>query len=121
MLVITRYAVPESEFAQFLREGRIALQALAGRPGCTGGWLGRAVDEPGRWVLATSWESVGAYRRALSSIEVKLAAVPLMYRAADEPSAFEDLVTWTPDGGLADHATAIPDGLSPSSDTGADR
>jgi hypothetical protein len=40
-------------------------------------------------VLTTTWEHVGAYRRALSSYDVKLNAVPLLSRALDEPSAYE--------------------------------
>ena len=35
------------------------------------------------------WEDVGAYRRALSSYDVKVTAVPLLSRAVDEPSAYE--------------------------------
>jgi hypothetical protein len=35
---------------------------------------------------------VGAYRRALSSYEVKMTVVPLLSRALDEPSAFEIIV-----------------------------
>ncbi len=37
----------------------------------------------------TTWEHVGAYRRALSAYDVKLHAVPLLGRALDEPSAYE--------------------------------
>ncbi len=51
--------------------------------------MGRNVDDPELWVLATRWEHVGAYRRALSSYDVKLHAVPLLSRALDEPSAYE--------------------------------
>ena len=51
--------------------------------------MGRNVDDPTLWVLVTTWEHVGAYRRALSSYDVKLHAVPLLSRALDEPSAYE--------------------------------
>lgn len=77
---------------QFLALARPALAALAARPGFVSGDVGRAVDDPGLFVLATRWESVGTYRRALSSYDVKVHAVPLMYGAVDEPSAFESLV-----------------------------
>jgi hypothetical protein len=40
-------------------------------------------------VLTTEWENVGAYRRALSSYEVKVGAVALLSTAIDEPSAYE--------------------------------
>lgn len=107
MLVVTRYRVARQDGDAFHAEAEAALRALAARPGCTGGTLGRAVDDPELWTLTTTWESVGAYRRALSSYEVKLVAVPLMYRALDEPSAFEPLLTWTPGDGLAEHAPIL--------------
>jgi quinol monooxygenase YgiN len=103
VLVVTRYTVPVDEAEAFRELGRTALAALAARPGCLGGSLGRNVDEPTLWVLATTWENVGAYRRALSAYEVKLHAVPLMYRALDEPTAFEYLATAGPGGLLYDH------------------
>ena len=37
----------------------------------------------------TRWEHVGAYRRALSTHDVKVRAVPLLSSALDEPSAYE--------------------------------
>lgn len=93
MLVVTRYHVPPAEAAAFRDDARAALQALAARPGWRGGHLGRATDDPTLWVLTAEWDNVGAYRRALSSYEVKLVAVPLLSRAVDEPSAFELLTT----------------------------
>jgi len=103
VLVVTRYRVEDGDADAFRADAGAALRALASRPGCTGATLGRAVDDPHLWTLTTTWESVGAYRRALSSYDVKLVAVPLMYRAVDEPSAFEPLLTWTPDGGAVEH------------------
>jgi quinol monooxygenase YgiN len=107
VLAVTRYRVAPDDAEAFRVDAAAALAALAARPGCTGATLGRAVDDPRLWTLTTSWESVGAYRRALSAYEVKLVAVPLMYRALDEPSAYEPLLTWTPDGGLAEHRPAL--------------
>lgn len=89
MLVISRYRVAPSETDGFLEQARPALEALSARPGCLGVRIGRAVDDGDLWVMASEWGSVGCYRRALSSYEVKLHAVPLMYRCLDEPSAFE--------------------------------
>jgi quinol monooxygenase YgiN len=110
VLVVTRYEVPAAEQAAFLELARAALEALAARPGCAGGRVGRSVDQPDLWTLTTTWESVGAYRRALSAPEVKTRAVPLMYRALNEPGAYEDLLTWSPLAGLAEHASALADG-----------
>ncbi|MXG90867.1 antibiotic biosynthesis monooxygenase [Nocardioides flavescens] len=89
MLVVSRFRVPEAEGPSF-REGIAAAHAvLAERPGYVAGQVGRNLDDPELWVLTTRWEHVGAYRRALSSYEVKLHAVPLLSRALDEPSAYE--------------------------------
>lgn len=61
---------------------------LAARTGYVDGWIGRNVDDPDLWTLTTRWEHVGAYRRALSSYELKL-QMPVLMRAIDEPSAYE--------------------------------
>ena len=74
--------------------------ALAKRAGYRLGRLARAVDEPDQWVLVVEWDSVGAYRRALSSYEVKVHATPLLAEALDEPSAFEVLASAAAGGGV---------------------
>ncbi len=107
MFVVTRYRVPAEESAEFGVLAREALAALTERPGCREGRVGRSIDEPDLWVLSTLWKNVGAYRRALSNPEVKLRAVPLMYRCIDEPTAFEDLATWSPEQGLAIHESDL--------------
>jgi hypothetical protein len=66
-----------------------ALAILAGRPGYRSGRIGRNVDDEELWMLSTRWHDVGSYRRALSSHEVKMHVVPVLYRAIDEPSAYE--------------------------------
>ena len=89
MLVVTRYRVPPGDRTVFLDEARAAVEALARRLGCLEVRVGQAVDEPELWVMQSRWESVGAYRRALSAFDVKERAVPLMYRGLDEASAYE--------------------------------
>lgn len=89
MLVVTRFRVPTSEATGFRVDLDRAREALAERPGFVDGTVGRNVDDPDLWVLTTRWEHVGAYRRALSSYDVKLHAVPVLGRALDEPSAYE--------------------------------
>ena len=54
--------------------------------------------------MTTTWQSVGAYRRALSNYDVKVVAVPLMYRAIDEPSAFEPVLAWSAAAGFDEPA-----------------
>jgi hypothetical protein len=89
MLVVSRFRVPAGDGDAFRADALLAHGTLASRPGYVSGSLGRNLDDPELWVLVTHWESVGAYRRALSAYDVKLHAVPLLSRAIDEPSAFE--------------------------------
>jgi hypothetical protein len=89
MLAISRFHYDESQAT--VAKADLA-QCLTGLMACNGfvaGQVGRALDDPRLWVLQTQWESVGAYRRALSTYDVKIAVVPLLSRALDEPSAFE--------------------------------
>ena len=92
MLVVSRFRVPAEAAAAFRADLERAHEALAARPGYRDGTIGRNVDDPELWVLSTMWEHVGAYRRALSSYDVKLTAVPVLSRAVDEPSAYESVV-----------------------------
>jgi hypothetical protein len=89
VIVVNRFRVPAEEGEIFRAEVHAALSVLAGRPGYVEGRVGRNVDDPSLWVLTTTWQNVGSYRRALSSYDVKLGAVPLLSRAVDEPSAYE--------------------------------
>lgn len=89
MIVVNRFRVPEDDGERFRADVQRAHEALAERPGYLAGTIGRNVDDPSLWVLSTTWEHVGAYRRALSAYDVKLHAVPTLSRALDEPSAYE--------------------------------
>lgn len=91
MLVVNRFRVDESDATTFAEDVTRAHELLAARPGYAGGAVGRNLDDPTLWVLETRWADVGSYRRALSSYDVKLGAVPLLSRAVDEPSAYEVL------------------------------
>ncbi|HWI44015.1 MAG TPA: antibiotic biosynthesis monooxygenase family protein [Nocardioides sp.] len=91
MLVVNRFRAPvEAPAAETLREDLERVHALlADKPGYVDGWVGRNLDEPDLWVLTTRWRNVGAYRRALSSYDLKLHGVPVLSRAIDEPGAYE--------------------------------
>ncbi len=89
MLVVSRFRVPEDQAVAFRADLERAAGVLAERPGHLSGRIGRNVDDPELWVLTTTWEHVGAYRRALSAYDVKLHATPVLARALDEPSAYE--------------------------------
>lgn len=89
MLVVNRFRVPEADGEAFRVEVTEAHAALAEQVGYRDGTIGRNVDDPTLWTLVTRWDNVGAYRRALSSYDVKLRAVALLGRAIEEPSAYE--------------------------------
>jgi hypothetical protein len=88
VLVVNRFRAADVAIRADLQA---ALGVLSAQVGYEDGRLGRSVDDPSLWVMVTRWRDVGSYRRALSSYDVKVGAVPLLSRAIDEPSAFEDL------------------------------
>jgi heme oxygenase (mycobilin-producing) len=123
VLVVSRYTVPEADGVRFAELARAALAALAARPGFRRGHAGRSVDDPAEWVLVSEWDGVGAYRRALGTYEVKLAATPLLAQARDEAGTFEELITADAAGvsgtGVSDRA-ADADTVGPGGIRGPD-
>ena len=91
MLLVCRFQPADP--AVFTERARRALALLTATPGCLGGEVGRAVDEPEHWVLTVRFASVDAYRRALSPFDVREHVVPLLSEAQPEPSTFETLVS----------------------------
>jgi quinol monooxygenase YgiN len=89
MLVVNRFRVPEGDGDAFRADIEAAHAVLSAQRGYVGGGIGRNLDDPTLWVLTTTWENVGSYRRALSTYDVKMGAVRLLSRAIDEPSAYE--------------------------------
>lgn len=87
MLVVNRFRA-DADPAALRADLELVHGLLADKPGYVDGWIGRNVDDPDLWTLTTRWEHVGAYRRALSSYELKL-QMPVLMRAIDEPSAYE--------------------------------
>jgi len=89
VIVVNRFRVPEVVAEAFRADLELAHSTLARGKAYLAGTVGRNVDDPTLWVLSTTWENVGSYRRALSSYDVKLHAVAVLSRAIEEPSAFE--------------------------------
>lgn len=89
MLAISRFKITLGEAAEFRSNLSTALSSLAACPGYLKGEFGQNLDDLTLWALVTHWENVGSYRRALSSTAVKIAAVPILARAIDEPGAYE--------------------------------
>ena len=88
MFAVTRLRAGDGDDAALAAAATELLAALAARPGFRDGELGRCTDDPGLWALVTRWDGVGAYRRALSAAEVKLAGAPVWQHAVDEPGAY---------------------------------
>lgn len=107
MLLICHFAVDPAQAADFRTRAHRALGLLTAQPGCLGGQLGRSPDEVTRWVLAVRFESIVAYRRALSPFEVREHVIPLLSEAlTSEPGGYEVLMT-AQDGAVTDHGTLL--------------
>ena len=89
LLVVSRFQVDPAQRARFLTDAATAIDALASQAGCRGISLGQSTDDPDLLIIRSEWDGVGAYRRALSSFDVKVHAVPLLSSSIDEPSAYE--------------------------------
>ena len=89
VIVLNRFRVPDERRETFRDQAAAAMGVLQTKAGLVSIELVQNVDEPDLWVLTTRWENVGAYRRALSSYDVKLHGIPVLSRAIDEPGAYE--------------------------------
>lgn len=93
MLLVCRFEVPESGLDEFTGRVARALELLTAQPGCLRGVLGRSAEHGTRWVLTVEFESIVAYRKALSPFEVREQVIPLLSEAlVDEPSDYEVLM-----------------------------
>jgi hypothetical protein len=90
MIVVTRFEVPEQETDAFVAQAETAIAVLRRRDGLRSLDFARNLDEPDLWTITARWDDVGSYRRALSGIESRSVVVPLLSRAIDEPTAYED-------------------------------
>ncbi len=88
MFAVTRFRTTDADVPELVSAATTLLDLLRQRPGFRDGALGRSTDEPGLLALWTSWDGVGAYRRALSAAEVKIAGAPVWVHALDEPGAY---------------------------------
>ena len=89
MLAIARFTTPLAEATEFEAQLSVALEAFSACAGFVSGEFGQNLDDSTLWSLVTHWENVGSYRRALSNLNVKMNAIPLLARAIDEPGAYE--------------------------------
>jgi hypothetical protein len=86
MIAVARFSVGTGEdiHPQLAR----AYEIFAACDGFLFGEFGQNFDDRSLWTLVTHWKNVGSYRRALSSMAVKMEVVPLLARAIDEPGAY---------------------------------
>ena len=89
MLAIARFTTPLAEATDFEAQLSVALEAFSACAGFVSGEFGQNLDDTTLWSLVTHWENVGSYRRALSNLNVKMNAIPLLAQAIDEPGAYE--------------------------------
>jgi hypothetical protein len=89
MLAIARFSAPLATASYFEAQLSVALEAFSACAGFVSGEFGQNLDDTTIWSLVTHWENVGSYRRALSNLNVKMNAIPLLAQAIDEPGAYE--------------------------------
>lgn len=122
LLVVTRHRVSDEGREEFVARAREAIAVLAAQRGFIDASIAQATDEADLFVITSNWVGVGAYRRALSSFDVKMTAIPLLSTAVDESSAFEVVHHRTPQGetsarsGLAADAGAVGLGSASASE-----
>ncbi|WP_433269848.1 antibiotic biosynthesis monooxygenase family protein [Actinosynnema sp. CS-041913] len=105
MLLVCRFTVPESDVEQFTARTARALELLTAQPGCRRGALSRSTDEADLFVLTVDFDSVVAYRRALSPFEVREHVIPLLSESSAEPAAYEPLLV--ADDGAVEKLTSL--------------
>ncbi|SMD15872.1 antibiotic biosynthesis monooxygenase [Lentzea albidocapillata] len=104
MLLVCRFRVSDPE--TFTVRVEEALKLLTAQPGCHKGTLARSTDEDDRWVLTVEFESVVAYRRAMSPFPVREHVIPLLSEAlTDEPAMYEPALTSA--GGEVEKHTSV--------------
>lgn len=81
MLLVCRYRVAAPDAGTFAARAEPALVLLSAQDGCRSVTLARAVEYADRWLLIARFDSVAAYRRALSPFEVREVVVPFLSRA----------------------------------------
>ena len=90
VISISRFRVENAAAAQFRADAEVAAAQFAASSGCLGAQLVQNLDEPNLWAIVSHWAQVGDYRRAFNGTPAKLALIPLLSLAIDEPSAYAE-------------------------------
>ncbi|WP_460962214.1 antibiotic biosynthesis monooxygenase family protein [Parasphingorhabdus pacifica] len=115
VLVICRFDVADPEVPEFLNQVERALELLTSCQGCVGAELARATEDVASYVLSMRFESLRAYRRAMSGIEVREHMVPLLSRARVDEHAVHECVLTASDGRSERRASVLTEGSGPIS------
>lgn len=89
MLAVNRLQTFGDSYEQLTAELSVLIEVFSPLPGFIRARAGGCLDAADVWILLTEWESVGTYRRALSSHAVKTSGYPVFVRIVDEPGAYE--------------------------------
>ena len=89
VIALSRFRVPATDAAAFRARAEAAVAFYRDRPGCLAAAHAQNLDEPDLWVIATTWENVGSYRRAFNGYDAKVVLVPLLSESIDEPGAYD--------------------------------
>ena len=87
MIAFNRFRVTDED--AFLARAEPAIAFMQGCEGNLSAELGRNLDEADLWCIASTWRSVGAYRRSFNGYQAKVTLVPLLSEAIDEPGAYD--------------------------------
>lgn len=90
MVVVNRFHVAQDAAASFSGRADAVAAFFGSCPGCEGAEVVRNLDDPELWAIVTRWADVGSYRRSFNGYEAKMALMPLLGEAIDEPSAYAD-------------------------------
>jgi quinol monooxygenase YgiN len=88
VIAISRFRVAPAQWAQFRADAEVAVAQFGASAGCQGAELLQNLDDPQLWSIVSRWEQVGSYRRAFNGTAAKMALIPLLSLAIDEPGAY---------------------------------
>jgi Uncharacterized conserved protein len=89
VFVVSRFKVT-TDVGGFVDAASVAAAQFRASTGCRSADLVQNLDEPQLWALVSTWADVGSYRRAFNGTQAKLALIPLLSLAIDEPSAYDE-------------------------------
>lgn len=93
--------------ADFLADARPAVATLAAQPTCRSARLARSTDDAAVWTLTAEFDSVPAYRRALSPFDVRTTVIPFLSTADQGASGVFEVAVSAASGELTEHELLV--------------